>query len=70
MKIENLERRVERLRPNHLILEIEINGKLERLTAQQFVEGGFDFLSAQIIAGNSLSDAALLLSLFPSPGIR
>lgn len=70
MKIKNLERRVERLRPNRLMLEIEVDGKLERLTAQQFVENGHDFLQARIISGNSLSDAALLLSQFPSPGIQ
>lgn len=58
--------RLEALQPAHIILETVINGKVERMTAAEFVEAGLDFLSARIVAGNSLADAELLLDQFPS----
>lgn len=59
-------RKLEERQPVHIILETVINGKAERMTTAEFVEAGLDFLSARIVEGNSLKDAELLLSLFPS----
>lgn len=63
-------RKLEALNPARIILEMTVDGETKRMTARQFVEAGYDFLSAKIVSGNSLTDAELLLSTFPSPGIE
>lgn len=59
-------RKLEALKPTRIILETIVDGQVQRMTAQQFVEAGHDFLQARIVAGNSLADAKLLLDTFPS----
>lgn len=58
--------RLEALKPTRIILETVVDGQVQRMTAQQFVEAGHDFLQARIVAGTSLADAKLLLDTFPS----
>lgn len=58
--------RLEAQQPKRIILEVAVNGKIYCLTAKEFVAAGLDFFSAQIVAGNSLADAKLLLDQFPS----
>lgn len=70
MTTKEIERRLAKLRPAHIILEISVDGELRRMTAAEFVSGGYDFLKARIVAGNSLLDAGLILDPFPSSGIQ
>lgn len=62
-------RKLEKMKPAHIILEMTVDGQTQRLTAQQFVEAGHDFLQARIVSGNSISDARRLLDTFPAAGI-
>lgn len=59
-------RRLEEIKPVRIILEMTVDGQARRMTAPEFVAGGYDFLQAKIVSGNSLRDAELLLSMFPS----
>lgn len=59
-------RRLEAAKPTGIILETVIDGQVQRMTTQQFVEDGHDFLQARIVSGNSLTDAKRLLDTFPS----
>lgn len=63
-------RKLEALRPYRIILETVIDGQARRLTAPEFVAGGYDFLKAKIVSGNCISDAQMLLDTIPSPGIQ
>lgn len=63
-------RKLEGLKPAHIVLEIVIDGQARRLTAPEFIKAGHDFFQARIISGNDLTDAGLLLDTFPSPGIQ
>lgn len=62
--------RLETLKPARIILEMTVDGQVQRMTATEFVKAGHDFLQARIVAGNSLADARQLLDTFPSPGIQ
>ena len=55
-----------------IILEVEVDGQMQRLTASQFIEAGFALfnIDAKIISGNNLDDARALLNTIPSPGIQ
>lgn len=68
MTAKELERRIRKLRPRPIILAVQMpDGPGQRMTALEFVESGYDFLSmAKIVDGNDVDDARLLLSMFPS----
>lgn len=59
-------RKLEAKRPAGIVLEIDIDGQTQRLSAAEFAARGLDFLAARIVAGNSLTDAKRLLDTFPS----
>lgn len=61
--------RLETLKPARIILEMAVDGQARRMSAEEFVAGGFDFLQARIVSGNSLADARRLLDTFPAAGI-
>ena len=58
--------KLESRQPARIILETTVDGQARRMTAPKFVEAGYDFLQAKIVSGNSISDAKVLLSTFPS----
>ena len=64
--IETRLRKLEALKPAHVILEITVDGETRRMTVREFVAAGYDFLEGRIISGNDLEDVKLILDTFPS----
>lgn len=58
--------RLEAAKPTRIILEVTVGGQAQRMTARQFVESGFTWPDARIVAGNNLDDARALLGTVPS----
>ena len=53
---------LEKAKPGDLVLEVEHNGILTRMTAKEYVAAGHVWPDGRIVAGNSLDDVDLLLS--------
>lgn len=59
-------RQLEGKTPDHIVIEVEIGGQVERLTAQQFADAGLIWPTGRIISGGDLHDLDILLNTVKS----
>lgn len=65
MTVKELERRIERLRPDRLVVLARLPDGTEReISARELVEAGAEMV--RVLRGNFLDDARLILGAIPS----
>lgn len=71
-RLRQIEKRMKEVQAGRIILEVEVDNQMQRMTVPQFIEAGFALFSmdAKIISGNNLDDARALLNTIPSSGIQ
>lgn len=65
-RLRELEKRIAKLIPVPTLIEIEIDGCMQRMTVPEFIASGHDFFQGEFVSECSLKDAIALLDTIPS----